>query len=180
MKKALAIAAATAAVVAISSCAPDPRPFEFTFYGETSGAGFVMVDRLSVDRTKGIVVHAPLLSPLTIETKNLKRLREEGKMNVDFQLGAPESAITVQVYEFTNAVSGFTWHHGNYHDEVARQWDAESGSMGLALQRPTDPEAYITASVTLSNVVFRTDGKQIKRRIEHLTIRDVPVGGHRL
>lgn len=176
------IAVTVVAAAAFSSCAPSPKPFDFTFAGVASGSGLVMVDRLSTDRTRGIEVRTDLTPPKEhgFETKYLKRLRNEGILNLELQVGSLDPATTIRVYEFTNAVSGSSWYHGNYQEEVARQWDAESGNVVFSVRRTSPSGMVFTASVTLSNLVFRTDGKRSKRRIERLTISDVPVGGLRL
>lgn len=139
------------------------------------------MDQLSTDRTRGIVFHADLMPPKGngVEAKFLKRLHDEGVLNVGCRVGAGDLVTAIQVYEFTKAVSGFTWYHGSYQAEVARQWDAESGSAALVVRRAAPSGMVFTASVTLSNVVFRANGQKAKRRIERLTISDVPVGGMR-
>ena len=48
----------TAAVLA--GCNRPPKPFDFSFTGRKSAAGTVMIDQLTADRTKGIVISSDL------------------------------------------------------------------------------------------------------------------------
>ncbi len=182
MKQGMMLIVAIAAAMSLSACSRAPKAFEFTFDGEASGAGFVMLDRLSADETRGITVYADLTPQkgLGFETKYLKRLRDDGILNLEREVGSLDPEIAIHVYEYTNAVSGHDWYHGNYQEEASRQWDAVSGNLSLVIRREATSGMVFRASATLSNVVFKTDGQRGKRRIERLTISDVLVGGSRM
>ena len=181
MRSAIWISAAVVALATLS-CRRAAQPFTCTFEGDRSGSGYVMVDRLSGDRNAGIVVRIDLVPQKGsgFEAKYLHRLRDEGSLHLAIKIGSTDPAATVHVYEFTNAVSGFTWHHGNFMAEAGRVWEAESGDIALDLRRIGSASLASSATVSLSHVVFKTTGSRQKRWIDQLTIPDVEVGGMRL
>jgi hypothetical protein len=166
----------------LAACQRAPTPFDCAFSGESSGTGYVMIDRLSADRTRGVVFYADLLPAKgnSIDAIYFERLREEGVLILNFQVGSHDPVSTIQVFEFASAVSGHAWFHGNYEAAMERQWDAESGNITLVLRRAASERISYMASVTLSNVVFTTNGTRRRKRIDRLTIQDVQVGGARM
>jgi len=118
-------------VGAMASCTRVPKPFDFTFTGRSSAAGYVMMDQLSADNTKGIMFSANIAPDKgnTCDLTVLKCLHREGVLKLEYQVGSSYPMTIIHVYEFTNAVSGFTWYHGNFQKEVAKQWEAESGNL---------------------------------------------------
>lgn len=177
MMRRVAIIGALAAMAA-TSCHRAPQPFAYALTGDTSGFGFVMVDKLSVDRKVGIVILVDLLPQKGsgFDTKYLNRLREQGSLHLALQVGSFAPATSAHLYEFTNAVSDFTWYHGNFMAEVAQQWDAESGDIAVDLRCTTPSNRFFTATVSVSNLVFKSTGGRQRRRIDRLTIPDVRVG----
>ena len=164
----------------LAGCNRPPKPFDFTFSGRKSAAGFVMIDQLTADRTKGIVISSDL-TPTFGDTWNshdfFKAMREEGVITIQRSVPSLDPPISVKVYEFTNAVSGFHWYHGNFQSQAARVWEAESGEIALTVQRTTNtsPSMIHSASATLSNIVFSSNGHKQKRTLDRLIIQAVPV-----
>jgi hypothetical protein len=172
---------AAVVIATFISCRRSPTPFDFTFVGEASGSGFVTVDQLSTDRLAGVVVNIGLTSVKgsRFESKHLVRLRDTGYLDLALQTGSSDPDVCVGVYEFTNAVSGFNWYHGNFATQASRHWTAESGDIFVHLQRTGSTNRICTAWVTLSNVVFTNESVGRKKLISELTIPEVSVGGMR-
>jgi hypothetical protein len=164
------------------ACSRQPVPFEFVFDGETSGTGALRADMLTSDRTKGIVIHSELLPVVNNqgEAQYLRALSRDGSL--DIQLGdAADGPVTrVLVYEFKAPVSGFTWHHLNYHDEIARQWAAVDGHVTIVLHRHPETGYGASYTVYLSNIVFAATWTRQRRIIESLTITNAHFGGIRM
>ncbi len=173
---------AALAIIASTSCrlAPPPLSFDSVFSGESSGAGYVFVDRLSPDRTKGIVVHVNIIPETSsgFDTRYRNLLRKQGFLHLSVDVGNTNVVRFVRVYEFTNAVSDFTWYHGNFEKEVSRCWQAESGHVTVDLTKPSG--ILFTATVSLSNVVFAAPSTRQKSTLSSLVIPDVSAGGARL
>ena len=162
----------------LGGCNRTPKPFDYTFSGSKSATGFLMVDQLTADRTKGIVISSDL-TPTFGDTWNshdfFKAMREEGAITIHRSMPSLDPPISIKVYEFTNAVSGFHWYHGNFQSQASRLWEAESGNITLFIQRTAPSGMLFSASATLSNIVFSSTGLKQKRTISHLTIHAVPI-----
>lgn len=173
------------AATLLAGCNRAPKPFDYTFSGRTSAHGLVWIDQLSADTTKGIVIYSDLM-PTFGDTWNshdfFKAMREEGVINIQRSVPSLDPPISVKVYEFTNAVSGFHWYHGNFQSQAARVWEAESGEIVLTIQRTTNtsPSMIHSASATLSNIVFSSNSHKQKRTLDRLIIQGVPVESGRM
>ena len=170
------------ATISVVSCRPSPEPFPFSFTGDASGNGMVVLDRLTPDATEGIVVRIDLLPDQgnSFDPKYLYPLRDTGSLHLLFDVNVDAPKSDIHVYEFTNAVSRFTWHHGNYQNEVSRDWVAETGFVALDVWNVSPTQMWLRASVTLSNLVFASEEAGRKRRIDSLSITNVQVGYGRL
>lgn len=164
------------------ACSHQPAPFEFVFEGETSGVGALRADMLTSDRTKGIVMCSDLLPVANTpgDLQYLLALARNGSLEIQLGNAAGGPVTRVSVYEFKAPVSGFTWHHLNYQDEIARQWDAIDGHVRIERHRHPETGYDAPCSVHLSNIVFAATWTRQKRIIEHLTITNVHFGTSRL
>ena len=182
------------AATLLAGCNRAPKPFDYTFSGRTSAHGLVWIDQLSADTTKGIVISSDLM-PTFGDTWNshdfFKAMREDGVIAIQRPLPSVDPPISVRVYEFTNAVSGFHWYHGNFQSQASRLWEAESGEITISMRRahlsdwdlPTNAgistSMLFSASASLSNVVFTNINSHAKRRLDCLIITNVFVESYR-
>jgi len=159
------------------ACSDSPVPFDFTFDGSSSGAGYLMADRLTSNKMQGIKMYMDIenQSDLTY----IRALASNGVLRacLESDKGPPTS---VEVYEFKEPVPGFNWYHGNYEDYVARSWDAIKGDVLVEVNRNTGTGCKPFLTVTLSNMTFSSSGGNGKRCIKELTIPNVPLGEIRM
>lgn len=168
--------------VAVAACRQEPEPFDFALSGASSGSGFVTVDRLSPDRTKGIVVYVNLTPgrDRDIDGKYLVRLRDQGSLHLSLEVGSTDPAVSIKVYEFAQAVSETAWHHSSFAEKATRCWVAQSGRVTVDVRRALRGATIGIATVSLANVVFTAPGVPRKGLLRSLVIPDASIGGSRL
>jgi len=157
------------------ACGRSPPELPYSFDGESGGATYFAFDRVSADRTAGIVVFIDLVGNNPVPPDEiLSKFAENPTQTFQIEDGKPP--ITVEVYETEDPIDPFNWYHGGFFLRHAPTWTALSGEIDVTLFPVAEGVRYPLATAELKNVVLRHANGRQRSVISSMKISEVYVG----